>query len=296
MEGIQSEGRPAAEGVPGPDVRREQADSTTVDRLQLKEKVALVWGAPGTISTAVASALADAGAEVAVTSPTDVSVAEATAAMGRRVRVLPIAPFFADQDGIVGGLAAATESLGRIDIFVNSLERSSFNAPYVEELAEPRHLLQLSVLRLARTCELIGQHMSHHKSGSVITITAPPSIRPWPDLTAATLRLATLKLTRAFASKWLLQCVRFYAITPDKVPACVDGSRVQDEAAITDRQFGRRCTALNDVTDAVVWLASDPARHISGAHLPLDGGQCSSVTDSWQHLLEPIVAEASCQL
>jgi len=52
-----------------------------------------------------------------------------------------------------------------------------------------------------------------------------------------------------------------------------------------------RQSPLDGVTAAALWLASDAARHVTGAHIPPDGAGNISVTEEWRHLSEDLLAE-----
>jgi 2-deoxy-D-gluconate 3-dehydrogenase len=94
-----------------------------------------------------------------------------------------------------------------------------------------------------------------------------------PAYTAA--KHAVLGLTRALANEWATSGVNVNAIAPgymatgNTAPLRRDPAR---DASILDRIPAGRWGAPEDVMGAVVFLASDAARYVHGAVLPVDGG------------------------
>jgi NAD(P)-dependent dehydrogenase (short-subunit alcohol dehydrogenase family) len=266
------------------------------DRLRLDGKVAFVTGATRTVGLGVAHALARAGADIAASGAEAEQLKDvARLVKAEGVRVCSIASDMLDEDEIAASLSSAVDSLGQVDILVHCAEGRSFNAPYLgrrnEELAKRA---EESLIGVARLCEHVGRHVVSLRSSSLVIIAAPANVRPWPDITAGAVRRAVVELTRTLAREWAPKGVRINAITPGPV-------RTDSRFAIDLEQLRAPnvCTAprgldtLDGVTDAVVWLASDAARHVMGAHIPLDGAQNIAIGEEWRLLLSNIFGTAT---
>ena len=252
---------------------------------RLDGKVALVTGSPRTIGHGVALALARAGADIAATG-TDAEELKALARLveAQEVRIHAIAHDMLDEKDISTALARALTSLGRIDIVVHCGGGFAFNTPYRgrhrPDLAERA---QADLVALARLTEQVGQRIASLGTSSLVVITAPATIRPWPDLTARVLRRAVLELTKTLAQEWASTGLRINAITPGPI-------RMKSLLPIDDEQLSAGgdhspagpWDAIASVADVVLWLVSDAASHVTGAHIPLDRVQDVAVSKDWQ--------------
>ena len=109
-------------------------ENPTLDAFRLDGRVALITGAGQGIGAATAIAMADVGADVALTARTEADldeVAEAVRARGRRALVLP--GDVNDLDHLAAIVAATTAELGGLDVLVNnaggSVSRRSSTRP-----------------------------------------------------------------------------------------------------------------------------------------------------------------------
>jgi NAD(P)-dependent dehydrogenase (short-subunit alcohol dehydrogenase family) len=263
-------------------------------RMRLDGKVALVTGASRDIGSAVAAGLASAGAEVALSASTADELSHVAADLrSQGVRVHPIACDIADGDTHPVAVSSVIDALGQIDILVHTAGGCPFNRPYIrtghDGLGEAA---EQSLRGVARVCEQTSRYMAQRKTGSVIIINAPETLRPWPELTARAMKSAQLELMKLLAREWAVDGVRINAISPGRIglsrtpPAAAEKPDSGSAKALMGGQ-----SPLDGVTAAVVWLASDAARHVTGAHIPLDGAGNITVTEEWRHLFEDLLAE-----
>ena len=84
----------------------------------LDGKCALVTGATGGIGAAIAKALHEAGATVALSGTRENVLAERAAELGDRVHVLPCN--LSDPEAVAGLIPAAEEAMGQVDILINN--------------------------------------------------------------------------------------------------------------------------------------------------------------------------------
>jgi hypothetical protein len=88
--------------------------------------------------------------------------------------------------------------------------------------------------------------------------------------------------------------VRVNAVTPGPVTAVPPV--LSDIGQQTLRGFdvpSSQWDTTGGVTDAALWLASDAAKHITGAHVPLGGAEGVEVDECWQLLFANILETAS---
>jgi gluconate 5-dehydrogenase len=125
-------------------------------------------------------------------------------------------------------------------------------------------------------------------SGSIINNGSPGVARPWPGISAySAAKAAVLNLTRVLAQEWGRSGVRVNMISPGWIRTDVNEAFSGNAAAsaqITDDIPLGRWGEISDVVGAAVWLASDAASYVTGAHITIDGGLTSAVPEDWRSL------------
>jgi 2-dehydro-3-deoxy-D-gluconate 5-dehydrogenase len=266
------------------------------DRFRLDGKVAFVTEASQTVGLGVALALARAGADIAASGPSPAVLKQVSELVEEQlVRVHTIASDMSSDDTINSALTSAHRALGQIDIVVHCAKSCSFTGPYLgQRRAELAQRAEASLIDIARMCDHVGRLATPLGTSSLVIIAAPSNLRPWPDITRGVVRRALLELIKTFARNLAPNGVRVNAITPGPVSA--DPLVPTDTGQRAVRGFhvpASQWDTAGGAADAALWLASDAAKHITGAHLPLDGAQSVEVDEHWQLLFANILGTAS---
>jgi NAD(P)-dependent dehydrogenase (short-subunit alcohol dehydrogenase family) len=258
----------------------------------LDGKVALVTGASRGLGAGMAVALAHAGADVVISARSKSSledVAGSIAAAGRRVlAVSGDVTVPADVDRLV---ADAIAEFGQIDILINNAGGPIFNAPFLDTRPEGwDRLIELNLTSVATCCRAVGAHMVERGAGSIINIGSPAALRPWPIGGGGAYGVAkagVVNLTQLLAQEWARAGVRVNIISPGWLRTDVNRAFTDNERASAqiceDVPVGR-WGEVDDILGAAVWLASDDAGYVTGAHIPVDGGLTVAVPEDWQSL------------
>jgi NAD(P)-dependent dehydrogenase (short-subunit alcohol dehydrogenase family) len=96
-----------------------------------------------------------------------------------------------------------------------------------------------------------------------------------------------LNLTQVLAQEWGRSGVRVNMVSPGWIRTGVNEAFTSSEQAaaeIADDVPLGRWGDVDDVVGAVVWLASDAAAYVTGAHVPVDGGLTCAVPENWRAL------------
>ena len=241
----------------------------------LSGRVAVVTGANTGIGQAIAIALAQAGADVALVGRT---LAEDTAAairdLGRRALIVSadlssIAPVQRIVDETVAGL-------GGLDILVNNagIIRRADAVDFTE--ADWDAVVDTNLKSVFFLCQAAGRHMIAKGKGRIINIasmlTFQGGIRV-PSYTASKSGIGGL--TKLLANEWAKHGLSVNAIAPGYIATNNTAALQADEArnaAILDRIPAGRWGHAADLGGAAVFLASDAAAYVQGHILAVDGG------------------------
>ncbi|MCL6707167.1 3-oxoacyl-ACP reductase FabG [Pseudomonas sp. R2.Fl] len=242
----------------------------------LTDRVALVTGASRNIGRAIALALADAGASIAIVARSDREAAEAVAreieAKGRRAAVL-IGDVAQEEDAarLVGG---AVEALGRLDILVNNAAIRR-EAP-VEELSfkDWRDVMGVTLDGAFLMSRAAIPHLLASDHAAIVNIGG------LTGYTGAVHRVHVVAaksgldgLTKALAHELSPRGVTVNLVSPGMIETDRQHTKAGDPAhhKTTRTLVGRRGTP-EEVAAAVVYLAGPDTRFTTGQTLHVNGG------------------------
>ena len=241
-----------------------------MSNLKLSGKSALVTGGARRIGREIALALAEAGADVAVTYLKSQDEAARTAAEIEALgcRGLAVECDVRSEASVREVVAAAAEEFGRLDLLVNnaavfetapleSLTLEQWDAVF-ETNARGPFLVAREALPFLRTAE-----------GRIVNIGSLGGIHAWAGhahycASKAALHMLTQAMAKAFAPEVSVNCV---------APGWVEmGERPGEEAArFAAKTPMRRNGTAEDVAQAVLFFATGP-RFVTGQILIVDGG------------------------
>ncbi len=241
----------------------------------LSGRVAVVTGANTGIGQAIAIALAQAGADVALVGRTPAEdTATAIRDLGRRALIVSadlssIEPVQRIVDETVAGL-------GGLDILVNNagIIRRADAVDFTE--ADWDAVVDTNLKSVFFLCQAAGRHMIAQGRGRIINIasmlTFQGGIRV-PSYTASKSGIGGL--TKLLANEWAKHGLSVNAIAPGYIATNNTAALQADEArnaAILDRIPAGRWGDAAGLGGAAVFLASDAAAYVQGHILAVDGG------------------------
>jgi len=232
----------------------------------LAGKVALLTGGAGTIGRACARALAAEGAAVAIADQT-LAGAEAAATEVRALGVPALGLGFdiTRQDEVAAVVRRVTGELGRLDVLVNLA--GLFQATPMEELplADWQRLLDVNLTGMFLCCQAAMPVMRRQGSGQVGGLAAGVNY----SVSKAGVICLTKSIARALGNSGVtVNTINPGPVESPMVDAWPEGQREVQLQRIPLGRLGRP----DDIAGAVVFLASDAASYIHGAHLDINGG------------------------
>ncbi len=248
----------------------------------LKDKVAIVTGAGQGVGRGIASALAKAGASVAVVGRSVENtrmVAKELVAQGLRAE--PFICDVKDSVAIVAMVEKVVATFGGVDILVNNAQEVTLGT--LLEIEDSAFLAgfesgPLATLRLMKVCH---PHLARSREGVIINLASASGIR-W-DMAGygayGAVKQAIRVLTRAAAAEWAQDGIRALNIAPyADSPALKDWieSRPDESSAFFEatplRRIGR---CEEDIGVAVAALCAPAFSYMTGVTIPLDGGMAN---------------------
>jgi NAD(P)-dependent dehydrogenase (short-subunit alcohol dehydrogenase family) len=252
----------------------------------LKDKVAVIYGAPGAIGGAVSRAFASEGATLYLTGRRQADVeclAEATGGFAAEVDAL-------DERAIDEHLQSVVEEAGSVDISFNAVglaDAGILGVPLVELEAE-RFALPVAAYTTSYflTARLAARRMIPNRSGVIMTVSALPA-RIGSRLNGGygTALAGKEALTRDLSVELAPQGIRVVGLRPHGIPETDTMREVYelkaDAMGITWEEFQaylagsthpRRVMTLDEVANMAVFMASDRASGMTGTTVNLTMG------------------------
>lgn len=250
--------------------------ATVLERMRLDGKIALVTGASHGIGEAIAIALAEAGADVAVAART-VSDLERVAGLirerGRRALVAPAD--MSDLAGMQPLVERVTATFGRLDILA-TVAGVTRRKPIIEAtLDDWEAVINVNLRGVYFMTQAAARAMiAQGQGGKIIHIASMTSYRGFDGISLYGLtKTAMLSITRTMAVEWAPQRIQVNAIAPGWIDTPMTSSmaparRRWVEDHVPQGQYGRP----EDIAPMAVYLASPAADYVTGQIFPVDGG------------------------
>ena len=244
-------------------------------------RTCLITGGARGIGFETARLAAAAGWDVAIIYREQAAAADKAVAMVRSAgqRALAVRADVGSEADIVAAFAAVDQHLGPIAGLVNNAGISFQNRVDALVDAEIRRMFDVNVFGLMLCCREAARRMSTRhggKGGSIVNISSMAATiggRPGASMYAAS-KGAVDVFTTGFAREVGAEGIRVNVVRPgvtetDMIAGVHTGAkRKAVEATIPMGRFG----APAEIAEAVVWLLSDQASFVTGAHLNAGGG------------------------
>ncbi|MHA6737526.1 SDR family NAD(P)-dependent oxidoreductase [Rhodococcus erythropolis] len=247
---------------------------------KLEGKVALITGAGQGIGQGIALALAKEGAVIAVAGRTESKLHTTCgllADIGARGEA--VVCDVSKKDDITAAVDRTVELFGGIDILVNNANDCKPGPLLSVRDEDFERSFATGPLATLRMMQASYPHMNSRGGGVIINMVTSAAVR-WDASNYGaygSIKEGMRSLTRAAACEWGKDNIRVLNVAPHaKTPALqwwMDKNPEEAAAFVAGIPLGRVGDPETDIGRAVVFLVSEDAGYLTGATIPLDGGQ-----------------------
>jgi gluconate 5-dehydrogenase len=250
---------------------------TLRELFDLTGRSALVTGGAGHLGSAIARALAEAGANVAVASRNVDNCKAVAAELGPNSLALPLD--IGNEDTIRGTIDAVASHFGRLDVLVNSAysgPRPDLESATGKDFDEALHL---TITAYFVASQQAVRHMRRNGGGSIIQIASIfGMVSSYPDVvnsppTYHAGKGGLVHLARYLAVYWAPDQIRVNCISPGPFPTAAGLKEKADYYRGMSEQVPMKRLGRDwEIKGAAVFLASEASSFMTGHNLVLDGG------------------------
>ena len=248
----------------------------------LEGKVAIVSGAARGQGAEEARRFAAEGASVVLGDVLDDPGASVAAGIGEAARYVRLdVTSEADWDGAV---AVAEASFGRLDVLVNNAGTARFTPIIGGRLEDYLAVVMVNQVGVYLGMRAAAPAMARGGGGSIVNISSVDGIVGMPAVSAyVASKFAVRGMTKVAALELASLGIRCNSVHPGYIDTVLlrgggsSGFPETDPRALAGTVPARRLGTVEDVTEVVVFLASDASRYCSGAEIVVDGGLIAGI-------------------
>jgi 2-deoxy-D-gluconate 3-dehydrogenase len=247
-----------------------------LNQFRLDDKVAVVTGASEGIGRAIALGLAEAGADVIISSRREEKLKEVKSEiekMGRRAEVCLLD--ICKLSDIKNLKDFILERFGKVDILVNNAGFAVTKPAWDVTEDEWNLMIDTGFKGLFFSCQIIGSIMRQRGYGKIINLssTFSRSIVKGRSVYAG-IKAGVSHLTEALAFEWAPDGIRVNALAPTAVltPSRKDTLKGEVLKTILSRIPLGRLATPEDLVGGVIYLSSPASDFVTGHTLFVDGG------------------------
>jgi NAD(P)-dependent dehydrogenase (short-subunit alcohol dehydrogenase family) len=233
---------------------------------QFNEQVAVVTGAAGNLGRALCAALLEHGAKLAMLDISSERLNEARAALpsGGETALYPVDLLAGDDVARV--VAEIKQHFGRIDILANVAGGFAMGPPLHEtDDATWDRMLDLNLRSVFHCCRAVVPVMLEQGAGAVVNVSARAALGAKGHMGPyCASKAGVIALTESLAQEHKQQGIRVNCILPGTVDT------PENRAAMPDQDHAKWVPPAA-LADVMVFLASDAARCVTGAAVPVYG-------------------------
>ncbi len=239
----------------------------------LTGKKALVTGASGGIGWAIAKALHEAGADVAISGTREAKLQELAGELGGD-RVHPVVANLSDTDALDGLIKDATNAMGGLDILVNNAGITRDNLTMRMKDDEWSDVIKVNLEATFKLSKAVLRGMMKARWGRIINITSVVGTTGNPgQANYCASKAGTIGMSKSLAQEVGTRGITVNCVSPGFIATPMTDVLDDNQKERINSQIPlARMGTPEEIAAAVVFLASDEAGYITGQTLHVNGG------------------------
>lgn len=246
---------------------------------RLEGKVAVITGGAGAIGKVTAKRFLEEGAKVVLVDISEQALQDTKQELGGGVEI--VQADVSKETGVKNYVDKAIEAFGKIDVFFNNAGIEGKVAPLTEQTVEDfDQVIAINVRGVFLGMKHVLPVMYKQGSGSVINMSSVSGLSGSPNVSPyITSKHAVVGLTKAAAYESARHQVRVNSIHPSPVNSRMMRS-LEEGLGTTEKTLSKtiplgRYAESENISNLVLFLASDESTFISGAQYRVDGGMAA---------------------
>lgn len=241
-------------------------------------KLAIVTGGAGNIGQAIVERLAKDNYRITILDMNPEAGSKVVSEFAKRNIDLDFhCANLSDEAAVKKVFDAVIAKRGRIDLLVNVAGGSFFRHKFEDfPLDHWRTIIDANLTATFLCCRAVTVPMKHQKAGAIVNISSDIAYSGGENRSAyAAAKAGILGLTRTLALELAPAGVRVNAVAPGRIATAKVRSHYSDEEwqKSNERIPLGHPGEVEDVAEAVAYLASDAAKHMTGQTMHVNGGR-----------------------
>jgi NAD(P)-dependent dehydrogenase (short-subunit alcohol dehydrogenase family) len=243
-------------------------------KFSLAGRTAIVTGTSSGLGVTIASILAEAGASVVLAARREERVQRLAGKLAAEgYQAIAVATDIADEAACRRLAAAAIAEFGTLDVLVNNAGIGAITPAHRQSARQFRSIIEVNLigthLMSLAAAEVMSRGASIVNVSSVLALTTAGS----PQAAYAASKAGILALTRDLAQEWTgRRGIRVNAIVPGFFATDMTADYGRHFEQLTARIPAGRLGEPDDLSGAVLYLASDASAYVTGQMIVIDGG------------------------
>ncbi|MFM0176506.1 SDR family NAD(P)-dependent oxidoreductase [Paraburkholderia sediminicola] len=249
-----------------------------MNKLDLRDRVAIVTGGARGLGKATAKRMLDSGAKVALWDLNVNALESATNDLDVGERLLTISVDVSDEASVSKAFSRTLTHFGRVDILVNNAGIGGPNKPLWEvDLAGWQQTFDINVNGVFYCIRAAVPHMLARGTGRIVNVASVAGKEGNPNASAySASKAAVIGLTKSVGKELAktsitVNCVAPAAVNTDYMQSRTEAHKEYILSKIPMARFGRE----DEIAALISWLSSDDASFSTGATFDVSGGRAT---------------------
>ena len=247
--------------------------------MKLNGKVTIITGASGGIGKSVAQKVLDEGSKVVLVSRNKNKLKKTVEELGKNDNLIHMAVDVSHESEVLSVIEQTLTAFDKIDNLINCAAIINDPTPF-HLMTEDQwtNLMNVNLKGTFQPIKAVIPLMIEQKSGNIINISSLLGVRAIPKVPFSVYgvtKAGIIMLTKSIAVEYGQYNIRCNCIAPSTIRSPIMEPYLQDENAkrMLEGSFPlKRIGDPEDVANAILFLASDDSKWITGTVMTLDGG------------------------